>query len=260
MTWALKRQILFLLVFAVAFSLFAVWITYPLFHRPPSCVDHTQNGDELGVDCGGSCNTACAQHVDPISVLWSRSFQVVPGRYNAVAYIENHNENVAVKKIRYKFRFADKDNLYIGKREGSTYIPPSGNFAIFEPAVDVGNSVPVYTSFEFSEEPIWSQVSPDKADQLKVFTTDIQLVNEETSPKLSAVLTNNSLFVIPEVTVVAILYDELGNAVSASRTYVDVLNKEQSQKVNFTWPEAFPKKVVVKEIIPMFDVFLARLK
>ena len=99
----------------------------------------------------------------------------VPGRYNAVAYLVNHNKNAAIQKINYRFRFADANNVYIGKREGSTFIPPGGNFVVFEPGIDIGNSIPVYVTFEFTETPIWLQVSQEKIDQLKVFVSNIQL-------------------------------------------------------------------------------------
>ena len=70
--------------------------------------------------------------MDEVSVIWTRAFKVISGRYNAVAYLENHNKNAAIYRIKYKFRFSDKDNIYIGKREGETFIPSSGKFAIFE--------------------------------------------------------------------------------------------------------------------------------
>ena len=77
--------------------------------------------------------------------------------------------------------------------------------------------------FEFTETPIWNNISGDELNQLKVLVSDIKLENQDTSPHLSATIKNNSLFTIPEVSIVAILYDEKGNAVSASRTYLDVL-------------------------------------
>jgi len=59
---------------------------------------------------------------------------------------------------------------------------------------------------------------------------------------------------------VVILYDALGNAVSASRTYLPVLEGEESTDLNFTWREPILAPVVAKEIIPMFDIFLVKLK
>jgi hypothetical protein len=198
--------------------------------------------------------------VSAISILWARAFEVVPGRYNTVAYLVNHNKNTAIKQISYRFRFADKDNVYIGKREGSTFIPPGGNFAIFEPGIDVGNSIPVYTTFEFTQAPDWLQVPQKLIDQLKVSVSNIELNGETASPRLSATIRNNSLFTLPNVSAVTILYDANGNAVNASSTYLSQLSPLQNTDINFTWPEPFASAVVAKEIIPMYDIFSAKLQ
>ena len=244
----------------VAILALGFFIIYPKLNKLPSCTDGIQNGSETGIDCGGSCSRACTFEVDKVSVLWSRVFEVIPGRYNAVAYFENHNQTEAILRIKYRFRFADKDNIYIGKREGETYIPPSGRFAIFEPAISLGNSIPVYTTFEFTETPVWQKIPADKLDQLKILVSNINFENQNQSPHLSAVIANTSLFDIPEVSVVAILYDKNGNAVNASRTYIEDLPGEASKNVDFTWPEPIEENIVNKEIIPMFDVFGAKLK
>ncbi|MFA6273771.1 MAG: hypothetical protein WC662_01290 [Candidatus Paceibacterota bacterium] len=260
MTWALRRQLIYVIIFIAFFVIVGFLIIYPYFNKAPTCIDGKQNGKETGIDCGGNCMRACTLQVDELSVLWSRAFRVVPGRYNAVAYLENQNENTAIQKLSYRFRFADKDNIYIGKRDGATYVPPTGKFAIFEPAIDFGNSIPVYTTFEFTEAPVWLQVSQEKINQLKLLISDIKLENEKTSPILSAIIKNNSLFQIPEVNVIAILYDLEGNVVSASRTYLDVLNGEQNSIVNFTWPEPFDREVIAKEIIPIYNIFSVNLR
>ncbi|MEK7588938.1 MAG: hypothetical protein AAB438_03930 [Patescibacteria group bacterium] len=260
MTWALRRQLIYISILVLFFGGLGFWISYPYINKPPTCFDNTQNGTEAGVDCGGSCALACSFQVDKISVTWARVFKVVHGRFNAVAYLENHNKDTAIYRIKYKFRFADKDNVYIGKREGETYIPPRGKFAIFEPAIDLGNSVPVFTSFEFTEEPVWVKVPEEKVNQLNIFVSDIQLKDEDTAPKLFATIKNDSFFMIPELKPIAILYDNLGNAISVSSTYIDLLKGKDSMNISFTWPEPFQFKVVTKEVIPMYDIFSVKLK
>lgn len=260
MTWAFKRQFLYVFILVLFLGGFGFLIAYPKLNKAPSCMDNKQNGTETGIDCGGVCAMACLAQVDPISVLWARAFRVIPGRYNAVAYFENHNKNTAVRKINYRFRFADSNNVYIGKREGSTYVPPSGRFAVFEPGIDIGNSIPVYTSFEFTEVPEWETVSEEKMKQLQVLVSNITLMNEDTSPVLSATIKNKSFFSIPEVDVIAILYDENHNAVSTSRTYLDKLSPEEIKDISFTWPEPMPAKIVAKEIIPLYNIFSVKLK
>lgn len=260
MTWAFKRQIFYIAILVAFISFFAFLIISPRLNKVPTCVDNKQNGDETGVDCGGSCVNACIAEVDSVSVLWARAFQVIPGRYNAVAYLENHNKNTVAQKVSYRFRFADKNNIYIGKREGSTYVPPSGKFAVFEPGINIGYSIPVYVTFEFTQTPQWVTVSQEKINQLQVLVSDILLVDADTRPILSAVIKNNSLFTIPEIDVVAILYDANHNAVSTSRTYLEDLAGEEIRNISFTWPEPFSKEVIAKEIIPMYNIFSAQLK
>lgn len=259
MTWAFKRQFAYLSILIVFFLGLGFLFAYPYINSKPTCSDAKQNGAETGIDCGGSCARACNFEVDRLSVVWARSFRVTDGRYNAVAYVENQNINTAIYRIKYRFRFADKDNLYIGMREGETFVPPSGKFAIFEPAIGVGNSTPVYTTFEFTETPVWVKVSKQEIEKMKVVVSDIRLEDETTTPRMTADMKNGSLYNIPEVNVVALLYDKEGNAISVSRTFVDVLRGEQTVPLSFTWPEPFQTPVVLKEIIPMYNIFLAKL-
>lgn len=259
MTWAFKRQFIYLSGLIIFFLALGFLFAYPHINLKPSCSDGKQNGTETGVDCGGSCLRACTFEVDKLSVIWSRSFRVADGRYNAVAYVENQNINTAIYRIKYRFRFADKDNLYIGMREGETFVPPGGKFAIFEPAIGVGNSIPVYTTFEFTETPVWVKVPKEEVEKMKVTVSEIDLTNETEIPKLTAQVRNTSLYNLPEVNVVALMYDKDGNVVNVSRTVIDVLHGDQTVPVAFTWPEPFARPVTIKEIIPMFNVFLAKL-
>ncbi|KKS12076.1 MAG: Glucose/sorbosone dehydrogenase [Parcubacteria group bacterium GW2011_GWB1_41_5] len=260
MTWAFKRQFSYIFVLVLFFAVFGTMIAYPKFSKEPTCFDGKQNGSETGIDCGGLCVNACLAQVDKVSILWARAFRVVPGRYNAIAYLENHNKNTAIDKINYRFRFADENNIYIGKREGSAFISSSGKLAIFEPGIDVGNSVPVYTTFEFTETPKWVTVSETKINQVKVLVSNIILSDEKTSPRLSATIKNNSLFTVPEIDVVTILYDAGHNAISASHTYIDKLKGEEIKDITFTWPLPIMGEVIAKEIIPMYNIFSVKLK
>lgn len=253
MTWAFKRQIFYVVILIVFIAGFAFLIISPRLSKAPSCMDSKKNGAETGVDCGGICERACTAQVDELSVLWARSFRVVPGRYNAVAYLENHNKNAAVNKINYRFRFADANNIYIGKREGSTFIPPSGKIAVFEPGIDIGNSIPIYTTFEFTQMPQWIQVPPEKINQSQILISKILLEGEATSPKLSLAVRNNSFFAVKDLNIIAILYDGNHNAVSASRTFIESLKEEEEKDASFTWPEPFSGTVVIKEIVPMYN-------
>lgn len=260
MPWAIRRQIFYVFIIVVFLSVLGFLIISPYINKVPSCADNKKNGDETGVDCGGACSRACAFLVEKISVLWARSFLVIPGRYNAVAYLENRNRNAVINKIKYRFDFYDKNNIYIAKREGSAFIPARGKFAIFEAGVGVGNSVPVYTKFQFTEAPVWNTVSEEKINQLRILVSDVNLQDEDTHPRLSAIIKNYSLYSISDIGVVVILYDKDANAISASRTHIDSLRGEESKNINFTWLEPIIGNVITKEIIPMYNIFLVNLR
>ena len=127
-------------------------------------------------------------------------------------------------------------------------------------AIDTGNSVPVYATFEFTQIPVWIQVPEAKVNQLKVFVSDITLLNETTSPKLNATIKNDSLFIIPNLNVVAILYNVSGNAIDVSQTYLDTLDPGEIKALSFTWPEPITDRVIAEELIPLYNIFSVRLK
>ena len=64
MEWRTKRKIIFALV---ALIILAIIIAIPTFvflnTRKVSCFDKVQNGDETGVDCGGTCSMVCLNTV-----------------------------------------------------------------------------------------------------------------------------------------------------------------------------------------------------
>lgn len=254
MTWALRHQLFYLGIVVLFLALMASLIIYPRLNREPTCFDGRQNGAETGVDCGGGCALACLAEVENVKVLWARSFEVVPGRYNALAYLVNHNRNKIVESMRYRFRFADENNLYLGERRGEAHVPSGGSFAVFEGGIEFFSSIPVYTTFEIESYSPWLQVTEEEASQVKVLVSDIVLTNPDTAPALSAKIENNSLFMIPETGVIAILYDAEHNAVNISRTLVEDLAGEEVRTIRFTWPEPLPRPIALREIIPIFNI------
>jgi len=156
MSWAKNRQINYLagiLLFALIVVGFILWRLNPA----PSCTDNILNQNETGIDCGGTCPQACESELFKLSVLWARSFEVVPGTYDAVAYVENVNPSAGIKDIFYSFKFYDKENILITERNGHTFISPNEKFAVFENAIDVGQRIPKRTFFEFIQKPDWFQ-------------------------------------------------------------------------------------------------------
>ncbi len=256
MNWAQKHQIKIFGGVALLVMLFGLYIAWPYITKEPTCFDGKLNGIEFGIDCGGDCQLVCPEQAQPLSVLWSNAREIVPGRYNALAYIQNPNPYAGVSYIQYEFNLYDKDNLLIKKRKGATFIDAKSNTAIFEGAIDVGNRIPARTTFSFlGGAPKWIKIGSRELSNISILVKDRTLKNEDTSPLLEVTLTNGTLLDIEDFDVVAILYDKDGNMLNTSSTYVDLLPGDVTKKIFFTWPNPFEKEVVSIEIIPRLDLF-----
>lgn len=235
-SWSAKRKIIYLS--AISAFLFVV-IGVPSFfiiYQKPTCFDFKKNGDELGVDCGGSCQLLCSFEATEPDILWSRSFKVVPGVYSAVAYIQNYNISSESVNVSYIFKLYNNKNNLITTREGVAYIPKNKIFAVFEPNIKVDQKIPTRTTFEFTETPVWTKNTdavPDFAINQK------SLTGEDKTPRVDAIIENHSLIPFSNIEAIAIVYDGKDNAIGASRTYIDTLAKDQATDIVFTWPNPF---------------------
>ncbi|MCA9366371.1 VWA domain-containing protein [Candidatus Kaiserbacteria bacterium] len=231
--WAFKRQLIYGTFFTTLFILLVVFLYFRYFYNPATCFDGSLNGDELAIDCGGSCVRICPFEVSDPVVKWSRSFEIRSGLYNAVGYVENMNREASTKAIPYTFKLYDADGL-ITERSGTTVLPPDNVYPIFAGRIDTGGRTPTRTFLELGEAELW-QPSPLGREQFTV--VDRSLSGADSEPRLDAVIENTSLEEAREVEVVATIFDQNGNALTASETFVDNFAPRSKKQVVFTWPE-----------------------
>lgn len=246
-SWSQRRKASYSLGIIIFLFIVLVLPAYLLLYKKPTCFDNKKNGGEKGVDCGGPCANLCrSQYLEP-NVRWAQSIQVKPGLYNALAYIENPNIDAGVDSVEYIFKIKDKDGVLIYERKGKTFIPPNRSFAVFEGGILTGEKIPTKVTFEFTSYSVWKKLENKEAG-LSIMNEKIS--NEDESPRLDATLENNTIQPILNIEVVVIAYDESGNALGFSRTFIDKINKGESQNITFTWPNPFGSSVAKIEIIP----------
>jgi hypothetical protein len=247
MTWSQKRKLTYGFIFSLLLLGIVALIVVPMITRAPSCADLKQNGDEKGI-------LYCPSEISPIIVLYARSFPVTGSTYNAVASIENQNVRAITKEISYIFKLYDKENVLITERTGKTFIGSNSRSAIFEPALQVGNRIPLYTRFYFTSTPQWLRATDDQMKTL-VRVENKKIETLETTPFVSAEIVNTSLATVSRTPVIAIVSDSGGNAIGASRTLVDELPPDEMEEVFFTWQQPFVDQNITVEIIPRINPF-----
>ena len=251
-SWSSRRRFIYAGAVVTGALFIAGFFFYSVAHKPSTCFDGKQNGNESGVDCGGSCLQICALDVAPLVVKWSRAFRVEPGVYNAVAYVENPNSSAGIRAVKYRFDLFDGDNGLVAEREGTAYITPGGISPIFEANIKTGQGIPERTFFEFTENPVWFKAF-DTHSQLSIQSRSLTGVN--TKPRIDALLRNSSAVdEFSDVDVTAVVFGTDGNAVAASKTVVPLIEPRATKDIVFTWPEPFTK--TVEQCIKPADIIL----
>jgi len=250
-SWSVRRQLIILGAIIIVLAVPVSYVLFSYVHVPPTCFDGKKNQDEAGPDCGGSCLLQCASHVSDLVIIWSKVLKVLPGVYDAVAFVENQNITSGIKNISYSFTLYDKNNLLVSERKGSTFVNPNEQFAIYEPAINVGERLPVKAFFEFTEDPVWIRVS---GESLRFSVKNSRLLNLASRPRLNATILNESLVNAENVVLTALLFDKRDNVVAVSQTIVDFLPKGASKDVAFIWPGKFDHKPEV--CVSPLDVML----
>lgn len=257
MTWSERRKLAYGGgLFIVVASILGI-ILFQLTKVTPTCFDSKKNGDEVGVDCGGGCLQYCANELAQPKVRWVRSFEISPGVVHVIAYIEHSYPGAAARKATYQFKLYDAKNSLITERSGSTMIGPMGRSAIVETLVQTGNSTVAVPRFSFTEPVPWEKVDPTFS-QVSIKTDRTFLEQFDGGTRLTATLENKNRFSFADMEVVAILYDNRDNAVTASKTLVSNLPAIGSQTIYFTWPQKIDPKTIRRiEVIPRVNPFNA---
>jgi Mg-chelatase subunit ChlD len=241
MSWSSERQLLYGSAVLGGAALIAGISLFFFFYEAPSCFDGRQNQSERGVDCGGSCVKICTSDVAPLVVRWSRAFEIYPGVYNAVAYVENPNRDVGVRSIGFRFDFFSEDNNLIAEYEGRTRIAAGGVTPVFVSRIETEAQVPARTFFEFTGDPEWF-----RAESLvsRVAIDNKVLSRVDSAPRLDTTIRNNTpTEEFTDIDVTAVIFGTDGNAIAASQTLVPVLSPRASEDLVFTWPEPFGARV-----------------
>lgn len=248
-SWSAQRKrFIFLLVVVALIVLVGVPLFF-IFYRAPTCFDGKMNGGESGIDCGGSCELLCsAQSLPILSQGDPQVVEVLPGLYEVVHVVENPNVRAEARNAQYVIRIFNAEEVVPVKiMEGETYVPANSTFAIFEGPFNLEASS-TRATFQWKEETLVWRANATAQPELLV--QGKSLSSEDSRPRLEGVLANQTLDEVKNIEVVAIIRDQGGSIIAASRTVVDSLNPRGSAPIIFTWPRAFGEPVGVIDIMP----------
>ena len=252
MSWSLQRQLIILLLVTGFFALTA-FILWFIYHPRPSCLDGIKNQDELDVDCGGACVKVCpAIEVSKPVVLWQKPLFLTGDRYGLAALVENKNNRFGITRLDYEFKVFAPGQVLLATVPGSTFMNPSESTIIYEPNIDLGQSVPNRVIFEIKDM-AWVRV--DQPTIIQLVKSQERFINHQPNPEARAVIRNDSVVAYNDVVVQVVLSDANRNVFAVSQTIIDVIEPGEAKDVFFHWPQPFNVATTTATIIDIYSRF-----
>lgn len=247
--WAMKRKSITFGIFLLFVLLFVALPAYYFTRSSPKCNNLIQDGDETGVDCGGSCALLCKPETLPLITRGeARITRNALNSYVASVLVENPNLSGEVKRAKYKlsiYTSGVKEPVKVFNKE--TYIGPNSTFALFEGPFVLSGMGPFRAVFEWEDHLIWEK-SVESSVVIGVESPSL-LTTATSSQRLEARLINRSTKSVGNVEVVAVISDIDGNTVTSGKTFVDLIEAGESVPVSFSWPEPFVGTPVTTRIL-----------
>lgn len=236
--WASRRKSIYLTILVLTLTSISFFTFWKFWYKAPTCFDKVKNGDETGIDCGGSCTLVCSDSIIKPIVKWDpRLFEISDNVWSVLAYVENPNINAEATYLPYTFTIYDQNNQVLVERKGATILPKNKTVGIFEGSITPsGSRKPRRAVFEIGNDIIWEKV---KNSDEKISITHSSILRLSTTPRIEANVKNEGTKEVKNIELVAAVFDGSDNVIAASRTFVESIKKDQSASVFFTWPKPF---------------------
>jgi len=249
--WAFWRRFQYGFGLTSFLCLVGVLVYFVNIYQPANCFDGILNGEETFIDAGGTCVRIDPATIIAPEIVWTESFRITEGQYNAVAYVENENQTAATPALNYTFQLLNQ-GIVVAERSGVTILPPNSSYPIFEGRIFTDNRQEV-TETKLLLEPadMWLPASVGR-DQFR--SLDIELIGADVRPRLNVEVENTELTSADNVEVVATIFNTAGIPVAASQTFIEDIGPRSTEDIIFTWPN--PLTRTVKSCVIPTDVVL----
>jgi len=253
MSWAAGRRFVILLIVGAVAVAFVTIIGVATFYKAPSCTDGVQNQGEAGIDCGGPCSRLCTVLVQPPTVLFTKAINNGAGRIDVIAQVENKNATAAARNVPFRVSLYGSDQTLIQSITGSLDLPPGTIISVFVPGIPSGKQTVVNAFLDISpSSPQWFSMPADT--RIVPTVSNTRQGGTISSPRIEAMLMNQSITVLTNVKVIVLVHNEKGDVIAASSTVVPAIPAQGQATATFTWNAEFPGIPASIEVVPVIPL------
>lgn len=251
MNWETKRKLVYALGAITAVLAISVFLLRSVIFPSPTCFDKSQNGYELGVDCGGVCSLKCTQEVNPLTVVWAEAVPTGRGLYDFVGMVRNTNIDNASKELGYTFTAYDQEGVIMNTFNGSTTAPLDGMFPIITQNIPF-EKTPSRVTLTLVDGSHYKVIESPTSPTVRILERRYE---GGQIPRVYATLMNTKRVEITNLPVRVVLFDQNDNAYAVGQTIVPSLTKEGVRELIFTWNEPFTMAPTRIGVYPIFNPF-----
>ncbi len=210
------KQFLYGTFYLIIFGSLA-WGLYSITLKPaPSCFDDRQNGDETGIDCGGSCISCDVKNLKPLFVGEANLYGV-DRTFSASARIQNSSPAFGARNFSYTVNFYDAGGVLLRSVANKSFIYANESKNIVEAGVRITNGIPNRVDFVIDDS-VTEWVNNSEFSEPKFELKELVAVLDGEQVVISGAIQNPNNFSFSKVVLSAFLGDRFGTRSGASRT------------------------------------------
>lgn len=227
-----KRQLAIIAAVSAAIFIPVAILAY-IYAPRPTCFDNRKNQGEEEVDCGAICIPCALKHPEELSVLWVRFVKIRENTYDVVAEIRNPNLKLGAIQFEYEFQLLDTAGVQVARKTGRSFIFPGETAHLIETSMQTQRTLERATIALRGASWVFTDVIPQ---DVVVGEKRLDFIPAKDETTLTATLINRSLFDFGQVFLSALIFDERGNILAASKVTEKNLRSGETRPIFFSWP------------------------
>jgi hypothetical protein len=216
-----------------------------VFNLPnATCTDGKQNGNETGIDCGGSCVVCAVKNAKNLEVIIQPTALEVGTNFIAIAAkIRNSNTGYGVK-FNYQINFLDSFGQIKNTIKDKSFIYPSSAKFLIIPKLEMKKTDFARMEFIFDQNSFeWFASNKTSKDLFSVYDVQAQFLEDAKNPgymKVTGKINNKMSNSFPLIDLTILVYSKTGELLNAVETELNNLLGNSTQQLEYTWMTSFP--------------------
>lgn len=247
--WALWRRFVYGLTLVIIFLVPISYFSYQNLYKSPTCKDGLQNGEEAGVDCGGSCALLCSADVIPVETSFAKFFRNDDGTYDVGIMLLNKNSGSAPLSLKLTVILKSKEDKVLLQKDLQTIIPLASDLPIVLQGLRISG---IPDKVIVVKEEGYSYVLKNKIITPVKLATSFDQISKN---GVYVTLTNTTKKDLLRFPVRVVLYDEQRRPLGISESTVGLLSGGETKTIEVIFGHLFEREPTTIRAYAVLDPY-----